>query len=226
MRRLPYLILSAILLCTILLQAKESVRLENGEKRFRNLQRYKLEDFNCNWDIQYLELFNFDADSRDGKHFHIDKKTPLRTTFRAGTLRETPQTRKAHRWLMHSILKESYFWKRMLLPPGLGYGFMTLHFTTSDGRLKAIETKEDILQMFGRIDTEIELLLWLYVIDITGPYSYKKTKEGYRLHYSGTNPFSCEYEEYFIFLNATTGKRSEPKWLKRYPVKGCAIIQP
>jgi hypothetical protein len=158
----------------------------------------------------------------DGKHFHIDEKTLLRTTFRAGTLPKTPQTHKAHRWLMHAILKEDYFWKHMLMPPGLLYGFMTLHFTTADSRLKAIETKEDILQIFGRIDTEIELLLWLYAIGITGPYSYKKTKEGYRLRYSRTNPFSCEYEEYFIFLDAVTGKRSESRWIKRTQIKECA----
>ena len=221
------IIISALLWGTPLQAKKVKVKLDRGEKMFHQIPAYTIKDFHFAWDIGYLEFFVFDAESSDGKKFKIDPKTTtLRSMMRVGKLKETNKTEKDHKWLMHAILKQDYFWKTMLLPPGAVYGFSTLHFTKGDNSLKAIETKEEILQMLGKIDTEAEVRLWLSVLDLPAPYSYKKTKEGYRVRFADNNPFSCYYEEYFIYINAKNGARSKEKWLKNVSIKNCHIIQP
>ena len=221
------IIISTLLWGTPLHAKTINVKLEKDEKVFHQLSTYTLKDFHFAWDIDYLELFVFDAESSDGKNFKIDDKTTaLQSLMRIGELNETRKTQKSHSWLRHAILKQDYFWKTMLLPPGVGYGFSTLHFTEGDNRLKAIETKEEILQMLGKIDTEAELRLWLSVLNLYHPYSYKKIKNGYRIRFAGENPFTCNYEEYFISINAKNGARSQIKWIRNKPVKNCTIIQP
>jgi len=221
-------IVIATLLWGTPLQAKKvKVKLDRGEKVFHQMPAYTIKDFHFAWDIGYLEFFVFDAESSDGKKFKIDPKTTtLRSMMRVGKIKETNKTEKDHKWLMHAILKQDYFWKTMLLPPGAVYGFSTLHFTKGDNHLKAIETKEEILQMLGKIDTEAEVRLWLSVLDLPTPYSYKKTKNGYRIRFAGENPFTCNYEEYFISINSQNGVQSKIKWLKKNPIKNCVIIQP
>ncbi len=205
--------------------AVETVHLDRGEERLPYLNHLALKDFHFAWDIRYLEIFSFEATSRNGARFRLDPKTKTHTLLRIGTYPQTAATRKARRWLMRAILKRNYFWKSRYQPPGDIYGFTTLQFATGDGRLKAIETQDEIRQMLGTIDNHAKLQLWLYALNRTGAYSAKRTRDGYRIRYSYVDPFSCYYEEYFLYLNAKTGTISEPKWIKKYAVKGCNIIQ-
>lgn len=201
-----------------------------GEHQFRALKSYRIHDFHFAKPIVYMDIVTFGAKGDiDGNRFQLPKNYMFQTLLRVGKL-PFSQWRKERDfdYLAHAILKKEYFWKRVI-PLLWEYSFITLRFWEgNDHRLKAITQQQDILDIFGEIDTPAELHVWLKAV-----YSYselyflvgwKKVNGLYRIHFKGLNNF-CIYDEHFDYFDKH-GKKVKSTTLKHYRKKGCVEALP
>lgn len=226
MKKSHLLYLIVILLISTNLQAKSPyIKLDKSEKRFKKIKDYKLKDFNFNWNINYMDIVNYDVKSSDKIHFSLLPKVKFYTVIKVGKKVKFPMSKQV--WLAEALLKKDYFWKQMLMPPGLMYSFTTLRFLENgDKRFKAVSQLEDIKEMIEPIDTEAKLYLWLLVKEEGSShiYSYKKIKNLYRVRFS-VSSLGCYYTEYFKFYDQK-GMVVESKKIKEHRIKNCNVIMP
>jgi len=213
-----------IIILTILFTLSISAQ----EYKFKPLNQYKLSDFNLSWDITYMEIVRFNTKRSDGKKFEIRKDVNFFYDFQSGKLNMSKEKhRKNLLWLAHALLKPEYFWKRAI-PPLWVYDFTLLCFLEKgDSRYKAISNRQDILDMFGKIDTQAELLVWLKAthnsfLELLNGYS--KTKTGYKVHFEGDTRF-CEHLKYYEYYNFA-GKLLQKTKIERIPIKDCDVAMP
>ena len=111
-------------------------------------------------------------------------------------------------WLKEAIIRDGYFWQYTIsenptMPDITTY--ISLRFIDEDSRLKAIETRQDIKDILGDIDTPAELSLWLYANHFLAKYkfiySYKKINDLYRVRFYEDRYWQCLTLEYFVYYN-------------------------
>lgn len=213
--------MGVVLFLGVLLEAKET-KLERGEKRFRQLKSYMLKDFHFNWKIHYLDIVTFQTNAPEGKVITLPEKVRFFTSLKIGATDRF--TQRKQRWLAKAILKSDYFWKRPMHPYS-AYAVTSMRFLErGDRRFKAITELQDIKDMFGTIDTEAELRIWIMASDrdARGIYSYRKTARGYRVRFRSQD-LMCNYREYLRDYDRE-GKMLRSKVLKSYRVKNCSEI--
>ena len=202
--------------------------LSKGEQRLNPLSSYTLNDFHFFRPIVYMDIAAFQTEPSDGEHFKLPENYAFHVEMQAGKLAMSETRKKrAFDYLAHAVLKKEYFWKEAW-PPAFLYSFTTLRFMEKDDpRLKAVSEPQDILDLFGPIDTIAELHVWIKAMyaskEPVGLYSWKKAGTLYRVRYQGVNPFTCEYHEYFEFFN-NHGKKVKTQKIRHYREKGCEII--
>ena len=218
----------AVLIVTIsLLFAGEHFK---EEKTFKPPKSYTLSDFHFAKPIVYMDMASFSTQyGSDGEHFELHKNYRIHTIFKVGTL-SFSEKRKKHDfdYLAHAILNKAYFWKRGI-PLLWSYNFTTLRFVEKgDPRLKAITEKQDILDLFGEIDTPAELYVWLKANYGYEEWSFfqgwKKERGLYRIHFKGLNNF-CIYDEHYDYFDRH-GKKVKTKTIQYYRKKGCEEAVP
>jgi hypothetical protein len=181
-------------------------KLQKGEVRFRTDTRsYGWDDFHLAWDVSYFDVVRYSTEpNSDGKTFILPDMLHFETIFQVGKLPEGGLKKQSTSYLAKAVLTPEYFWKYQL-PLLFSYTVYTLRFIDAkDGRLKAIETVDEIRQMLGRIDTPAELALWLLATEpaYARPYSFKKDHGLYRVRFLDDEIFSCSYHEYMKFFDA------------------------
>ena len=204
---------------------------EGGQKReraFKPLKEYRMSDFNFNWKIRYLEMLSWEADSKNGGDgFTVERGSRLEFAMKLGEMRINYGLKMERFHIMEKLSRKSYFWKTPW-PPSSLYGFTGILFIDdTTPHFKAVSDLDDIKDMLGDIDSEAELSLWLRASG-RGSFhssSYLQTKDGYRVRFKGTDPFSCIYMEYFEYYDKR-GKLLETKILKKYREKDCAEAVP
>jgi len=205
------------------LEAKSpNVKLEEGEKRFKNMEDYTLQDFHFNWHITYMDIVEFQTNESDGKDFTLPSEIKFYYHIKVGKAVSFPYGKQL--WLAKAILKSDYFWKNLLSPSAF-YGFTSMRFLEKgDKRFKAITALKDIQDMFGDIDTEAELRMWIMATEpyAIGIYSYKITTRGYRVRFAASG-LGCHYNEYFNYYDKN-GSRIKTIQLKSYRIKNCSPI--
>ena len=202
------------------------VNIDKGEKKFKQLEAYTLNDYHFAWNIVYMDIMGFYSEASNGKSFKFLPNVVFRKRLKIGKATK-PLSKKSEVWLAKAIMKKEYFWKDVM-PPSSIYGFTSLRFMEKGNtRYKAITELKDISDMLGPIDTMAEWRLWFYAtrtnMGATQPYSYKKVGKLYRIRFSSVNPFTCDYHEYFNYYD-DYGIVVKTKKLKEYAVKGCAVI--
>jgi hypothetical protein len=201
-------------------------KLEKGEKQFKESSKYQLHDFHFAWDIAYFEVLWYDVDM-DKKHiYRLREKVDLHTIFQSSSKHFSSLEQKQRRWLAGAIVKPSYFWQSEQ-PPYPFYSFKILIFKEKKGNLKAIESRKEIGQMLGKIDTEAELLLWLHSasLNLERPFSYKKIGNLFRVRYANLFMPTCDYHEYFKYYD-TEGILQKTEEIKRFHDKTCIPVTP
>ena len=227
MKNIVKSILVLLLLGSMQLEAQDTsstVRLEKGEKKFKNLNAYTLKEYHFVWNISYLDLINFFTKASDGKSFALEPDVIFYRNLKLGKASKV-LSKKSELWLAKAIMKKEYFWKD-IVPATTMYSFTSLRFMEKgDNRYKAVTELKDISDMLGSIDTMAEWQLWFYVTrseyGVTQAYSYKKVGKLHRIRFASVNAFSCDYHEYFNYYN-DYGKLVKTKKLKEYAVKECA----
>lgn len=223
--KLRYLILLLYICSITLLAQKEYIPvLDKHETKFRDSLEYQLEDFNFAWDVVYFEILNYDVEMDKVDTYRLAKGVKFFTVFQSNAKVFTAVEQKQRRWLAGAILKPSYFWQTEV-PPFPIYSFKILIFKGKKGNLKAIETRDEIRQMLGDIDTESELLLWLYSSSSyrKRAYSYKKIDDLYRVRFLDFFSPSCDYHEYFKYYD-TKGNLKKTEEVKSFHDKTCIPV--
>ena len=223
LKRTVLLCLVILLFSSMHLEAKQNnIKLEKGEKKFREIKAYTLKDFHFNWYITYMDIVNFHTNESDGKDFTLPSNVKFHNRIKVG--KAVSFSYRKQLWLAKAIMKPGYFWKSLMSPSAF-YSFTSMRFLEKgDKRFKAITELKDIQDMFGEIDTEAELRIWIMATEpyAIGIYSYKRTSEGYRVRFSAAG-LGCDYREYFNYYDKR-GKLLKTKQLKSYRVKNCSPI--
>jgi len=199
----------------------QNIKLDRGEHKFK--WNYSLKEYNFAWRISYFEVVSYHVDVINDTSFKISKYPNLNKTMQVGHLQMNTTRQKELQWLSKAILSEDYFWKEAHIPSVLTYTFTSLRFIDESGKFKAIDKRQDILDMMGNIDNEAKLHLWLYSSRDARYISYKKINNLYRVRYSSSSGLSCRYEEFFNYYN-NRGKLVKTKKVKSYKIKGCTYI--
>ena len=177
--------------------------LHQDEKRFEN--KYGWNDFHLGWKVTYFDVVRYSTlPNSDGKIFKLPKKLIFETIFQAGDMPSEGLNEKSMRYLAKAVLTPAYFWKHQL-PLIFSYTVYSLRFIDADdGRLKAVETRDEVRQFLGKIDTPAELSLWLLASEspYVTPYSFMKKGDLYRVRFFDDDIFTCTYHEYFKYYNA------------------------
>jgi len=201
-----------------------------GEHRFKALESYTIQDFHFAKPVVYMDVVTFSAKGDiDGNAFQLPKHYIFQTLLKVGTLPFSKSRKKRDfDYLACAILTKEYFWKRAI-PLLWDYSFTTLRFMEqNDQRLKAITEPQDIVDLFGEIDTPAELHVWLRAVYHYDALSFlvgwKKVKGFYRIHFRGLNHF-CIYDEHFDYFDRY-GKKIKTTTLKHYRKKGCVEALP
>jgi len=201
-----------------------SVKLEPGEKKFKQIENYTMKAYHFDRKIIYLDIANFTADTSDGNHFKLSDDETFFVRLKLGRPSK-PLSRKVELWLARAILDKNYFWKNPM-PPSSLYGFTTLRFMEAgDNRFKAVTELKDIHDILGKIDTMAEWRLWLLATDYHAGYAYgyKKVGKLHRIRFLGVNPFTCKFIEYFNFYD-DNGTLIRSKNIKSHRQKGCQEV--
>ncbi|MBN2248836.1 MAG: hypothetical protein JW682_00680 [Campylobacterales bacterium] len=202
------------------------IKLEKGEIKFRDSMEYCHRDFHFAWDVMYFEVLWYYVDM-DKKHtYRLTEKVDFYTIFQSTSNHFHSLEQRQRRWLAGAVLKPSYFWQAEQ-PPYPLYSFRILIFKGKKGNLKAIESREEIRQMLGEIDTEAELLLWLHSssTNFQRPFSYKKIGDLYRVRYTVLFSPTCEFHEYFTYYD-TKGTLKKTEEIRRFHDKTCMPVTP
>lgn len=225
--KLRYLILP-LFICSIMLQAQKAYIpiLQKHETKFRESIEYQLEDFSFAWDVAYFELLWYDVEMDKEDTYRLDKEAKFHTIFQSSSKRFSMEEQKQRRWLAGAVMKPSYFWQ-VEVPPFPIYSFMIFIFKGKKGNLKAIETLDEIRQMLGEIDTEAELLLWLYgtSLEHQRAYSYKKIGDLYRVRFLDFFSPTCDYHEYYKYYDSK-GELKKTEEIRRFHDKTCRPVTP
>ena len=228
--KLRYLILLFHVCSITLLAQKEYIPiLDKHETKFRDSLEYQLEDFNFAWDIVYFELLGYDVEMDKKDTYRLDEEVRFHTVFQSTSKHFSIADKKQRRWLAGAVMIPSYFWQ-LEVPPFPIYSFKILIFKGKQGEkgnLKAIETRDEIRQMLGEIDTEAELLLWLYSSSSyrQRAYSYKKIDDLYRVRFLDFFSPTCSYHEYFKYYDRE-GSLKKTEEIKRFHDKNCEPVTP
>jgi len=225
-RKIPILVVIVAFFMFFSLQAQESG--QKTERVFKPLKEYRMSDFNFKWKIRYLEMLSWEADSENaGECFALERDSRLEFVMRLGERRMNYGLKMERFHILEKLSRKNYFWKTPW-PPSSLYGFTGILFVDdTTPHFKAVSSLDDIKDMFGDIDREAELSLWLRASG-RGLFlnsSYLETKDGYRVRFKGVNPFTCIYTEYFEYYDKR-GKLLETKILKKYRKKGCVEVIP
>lgn len=202
------------------------IKLDKGENKFRDSMEYGHKDFHFAWDISYFELLWYYVEM-DKKHtYRLPEKVVLHTIFQSRLRQFSLLEQKQREWLAGAVLKPSYFWQAEQ-PPYPLYSFNILIFKEKKGNFKAIESRKEIREMLGEIDTEAELLLWLHSssTNFQRPFSYKKIDDLYRVRYAVLFSPTCEFHEYFKYYD-TKGTLKKTEEIRRFHDKTCMPVTP
>jgi len=181
-------------------------KLQKGEERFANNKRmYGWNDFHPAWKIRYFDVVRFSTVPLINDDSLELPKPPIHfeMIYQVGRLPEGGFHQKDTEYLARAVTTSGYFWKYqvMLL---LSYTIYSLRFIDADdGRLKAIETLDEVRQFLGRIDTPAELSLWLLASEppYRKPYSYIRKNKLFRVRFWDDDIFTCTYHEYFKYYD-------------------------
>ncbi len=217
------ILLIVMLFSSLLFGAENSVTVENGEKQFKPLESYTMSDFRFAKPIVYMDIAWFTTKPfSDGKHFELHKNYTFHTILKVGKLTISEKMKRySFDYLAHAILNKEYFWKKAT-PLLWDYTFTTLRFIEQgDPRLKAITEPQDIIDLFGKIDTPAELHIWLKVMyqNLEFLRGWKKVDNLYRIHFKGLNNF-CIYDEHFDYFDKY-GKKVKTETIQKYHKKDC-----
>ena len=221
------ILLIIMLFSSLLLGDENNVTVENGEEQFKPLKSYKMSDFHFAKPIVYMDIAWFcTKHGSDGKHFELPKNYTFHTLLKVGKLTMSEKMKRySFDYLAHAILNKEYFWKRAT-PLLWDYTFTTLRFIEQDDpRLKAITEPQDIIDLFGDIDTPAELSVWMKAMYPHHLYSWKKVKNLYRVRFRGLDSISCIYDEHFDYFDKH-GKRVKTETIQNYRKKECDIALP
>jgi len=208
---------------TITMIHKPIPKLSKMEKRFKSFKLYSRRDFHLGWKVDYFDVVSFNTLPFDGKHFKLPegKATFIKLLY-VGNPRMN-LNKKSMQHLAKAIMNSNYFWK---FPQPLlnNYTFYSLRFIDADdGKLKAIETLDEVRQFLGKIDTEAELLLWIMVSEdpFRRAYSYKKFGNTYRVRFLDSDLGRCYFYEYFRYYDEN-GNVIKKRTIRKVHIKGCA----
>lgn len=198
------------------------IKLERGEKRFKPLKAYKMDDFHFAHPLVYMDVAEYDV----SKNMKLMNEGKYRYIMKIGQVPSGTNSQKNFILLSNALLKSYYFWKETR--PLIGdHIFTTLRFVEQgDNRFKAVELLQDIKELLGKIDTPAELHLWIYASERVGyqPYSYKKSGKLYRVRFRTVpNTLGCVYEEWFYYYNSN-GNRVKNRRLKHFTIQNCEEI--
>ncbi len=196
---------------------------------FKPLNSYTMSDFHFAKPIIYMDIASFTTKPfSDGKHFELRKDYRFHIMLKIGKLTMSEKRRKySFDYLAHAILNKKYFWKRAT-PLLWDYTFTTLRFIEQgDPRLKAITESQDIIDLFGEIDTPAELHVWIEAMyrNLEFLHSWKKVNNLYRIHFKGFDNASCIYDEHFDYFDKH-GKKVKTETIQNYRKKGCVEAVP
>ena len=202
---------------------------ESGEKQFKPLNSYTMSDFHFAKPIVYMDIAWFSAKGdSDSKHFKLRKDYTFHTMLKIGKLTMSEKMKRySFDYLAHAILNKEYFWKRAI-PLIWDYTFTTLRFIEQgDPRLKAITESQDIIDLFGEIDTPAELHVWIEAMyrNLEFLRGWKKVDNLYRIHFKGFDNASCIYDEHFDYFDKY-GKKVKTETIQNYRKKDCAEALP
>ena len=191
-------ILKLILILSVTIFARAyKPKLDRGEHLFAPSTSYRMQNFNLAWSVSYFKVLSYNTIYDNPKK--VDYKS-ARTLFKTDNRKLNPNS---VRYLMKVMLRSNYFWKYRLAPsPMIRYNIVI--FIDKHGKMFALESKKELREFLGKIDTPAELLLWTYANDkgeFGNPYSYKKIKNGYRVRYNTFVMQSCDYVDEFIYYN-------------------------
>lgn len=210
---------------TITMMHKPVPKLSKGEKKFKPWASYGWKSFHLGWQVSYFDLVSFNTLPYDRKEFKLPKgEAYFLTLFNEGKAKKELNKRSTQ-YLAKAILKSNYFWKYQQ-PLINDYMFYSLRFIDAkDGRLKAIETLDEVRHFLGKIDTPAELKMWIMASDhpLRASYSYKKIGKLYRVRFFDSDPGECYFHEYFRFYNEK-GKVVKKKTIREVHVKGCVEV--
>ncbi len=201
---------------------RSEIRLEKGEQKFRGFYSKSPEAYGFAAKISYFEIVSYDVDMEE----HHDKNIAnFQTILKIGHTDMTKGKKKQLEWLTAAIPTTDYFGMQPYLPYNYHYICTSYRFVDESGRFRAIDKKKDFIDIFGRIDNELKLYLWLYATDhgVTSPYSYKKIGDLYRVRFSGFSETECEYYEDFKYYNAK-GKMVKEERIRKIKDKKCSPI--
>jgi len=226
MKLLIIFILAAFLSAnTITMTHNPIPKLSKIEKRFKRFKSYSWRDFHLGWKVDYFDVVSFNTLPSDGKHFKLPEgKASFSKLLYVGNPRIN-LNKKSMQYLAKAIMNPNYFWK---FPQPLlnDYTFYSLRFIDADdGKLKAIETLDEVRQFLGKIDTEAELLLWIMASEdpFRRAYSYKKLGNTYRVRFLDSDLGQCYFSEYFRYYDEN-GKLLKEKSIRNIHVKGCTEV--
>ncbi len=224
MRVAPQSILLIIMLFSSLLLGDENnVTVESSEKQFKPFKSYTMSDFHFAKPIVYMDIAWFSAKGdSDSKHFELRKDYTFHTMLKIGKLTMSEKMKRySFDYLAHAILNKEYFWKRAI-PLIWDYTFTTLRFIEQgDPRLKAITESQDIIDLFGEIDTPAELHVWIEAMyrNLEFLRGWEKVDNLYRIHFKGLNNF-CIYFDYYDYYDKY-GKKVKTETIQNYREKDC-----
>ena len=209
------ILLLILVMVSIGSEAKEKQHqpvLEKGETRFKRSQEYRLKDFNFAKKIKYFDLITYDLDedaTGKPKVWLNNFGTIIYQADPSLYAKFSKKQKDGLTWLKEAIISDGYFWQYTIsgnptLPAATTY--ISLRFIDEDSRLKAIETRQDIKDILGDIDTPAELFLWLYAsntsLNIKSVYSYKKIDDLYRVRFYEDWYWKCLTLEHFVYYNS------------------------
>ncbi len=198
--------------------------LEKGEKVFKKSQEYRLKDFNFVRKIKYFDIITYALDedaTGKPKVWSNNFGTVIYQADPSLYAKFSKKQKDGLTWLKEAIIRDGYFWQYTIsenptIPDITTY--ISLRFIDEDSRLKAIETRQDIKDILGDIDTPAELSLWLYTsntsLNMKSIYSYKKIDDLYRVRFYEDWYWKCLTLEHFVYYNS---KGVEVKRTSAYP---------
>ena len=191
-------------------------KLEPGEHLFKKPLQYRFKDFRLHPDINFLEVVSYEVKS--GKRVDYND---LKTVFKTDSRTFSQKDKNNITYLARVMAKENYFWKYWLYPLPVVRYFIVIYIDKY-GKMFSVDDKKDLLKVLGKIDTPAELLLWTMAVDnseLTHQYSYKKTKNGYRVREFYFIMQSCNFVDRFIYFNQNGKILKETK--KFTHIKNC-----
>ncbi len=213
--RIFKIVLLILVMVSVGSEAKEKShqpRLEKGEKVFKKSQEYRLKDFNFVKKIKYFDVVSYAVDediTGKLKVWSNDFGTVIYQADPSLYAKFSKKQKDGLTWLKEAIIRDGYFWQYTIsenptIPDITTY--ISLRFIDEDSRLKAIETRRDIKDILGEIDTPSELFLWLYanhfLVKYKSIYSYKKINDLYRVRFYEDRYWQCLTLEYFVYYNS------------------------